>query len=197
MAKIENYIPFVIFFETGVKDPSASNEVLFLKALAKGVANDPADLGGATLVGVTIATYQDYCKKKGKPKPTVSDLRRLNYSGWMEILKGMFWDRWQADRIASQKVAEILVDWVWTSGRYGITIPQKALGVTPDGIVGEKTLTVVNKYDEKKLVDLLTRERIAYTDRICRSRPSNRKFRNGWLRRIKAIAAHKHNPITS
>lgn len=197
MAKIENYIPFVIFFETGVKDSALSNEVLFLKAQAKGIANDPSDHGGATLAGVTIATYRDYCKKKGKNKPTVSDLSRLNYSEWLEILKDMFWNRWQADRIVSQKVAEILVDWVWTSGRYGITLPQKVLGVTPDGIVGEKTLAAANKCDEKILVELLTRERIAYTDCICRSRPSNKKFRNGWLRRIKAIAAHKHNPITS
>lgn len=188
MAKIEHYIPFVIFFETGVKDAVVSNETLFLKAKARGIANDPADLGGATLVGVTIATYQDFCKKKRKNKPTVSDLNRLNYSEWLEILKSMFWDRWQADRIVSQKVAEMLVDWVWTSGKYGITLPQKILGVTPDGIVGEKTLAAISNIDDGRLVELLTQERMAYTERICRQRPSNLKFRNGWLKRIEAIA---------
>jgi len=54
-------------------------------------------------------------------------------------LRPHYWERWQADRIRNQSVAELLVDWVWASGINGIKIPQQMLNLKPDGIVGEKT----------------------------------------------------------
>ena len=187
MAKLERIIPFLILWETGVKDTEATNEQLFLRAKARGIVNDPADRGGATLVGVTIGTYREYCRRKGKSCISSSDISRINYAEWLDILKTMFWDRWQADKIVDQKVAHMLVDWVWTSGSYGITIPQHVLGVQADGIVGPKTLTAVNSRDPSVLFGHLKRERIAYIDRICTSRPANLRFRSGWLRRLHAI----------
>ncbi len=187
MAKLENFIPFLIFWETSVKDPSLSNEQLFAKAAAKGIANDPDDRGGATMVGITIGTYREYCARKMKPTPTATTLSKLTYPEWSEILKTMFWDRWQADQIADQRVAEILVDWVWTSGSYGITIPQRLLGVKADGIVGPKTLAALNRQDPIALFQKIKQSRIAYIDQICSRRPANAKFRTGWLRRINAL----------
>ena len=180
-------IPFLIFWETGVQSTSSDIETLFNMAKAKGLANDPADKGGDTLVGVTIGTYRAYCRRKGRGVPSVSVLSRLSFAEWLDILKTMFWDLWQADRITGQRVAHILVDWVWMSGVYGITIPQKLLGVKADGIVGPKTLAAVNSRDPSSLSELLKRERIAYIDRICASRPANRRFRSGWLRRIASL----------
>lgn len=187
MAKIEGIIPFLIFWETGVKDAPVDNENLFAKARAKGISKDLADRGGATLAGVTIGTYMDYCRRKGRPVPSEKELARLSYQEWLDILKVMFWDRWQADSIIDQRVAHMLVDWVWTSGAHGITLPQKALGVKADGIVGPKTLAAVNTRDPKKLFLILKRERIAHIDSICKSRPANCRFRTGWLRRINSI----------
>ena len=187
MAQLEKMIPFLILWESGVADTAADNETLFLKARSKGVAKDPADRGGATLAGVTIATYGDYRKRKGRRKPSVADLARLEYAEWFDILKTMFWDRWQADSIADQRVAHMLVDWVWTSGTYGITIPQKLLGVKADGIVGPKTLEAVNARVPSELFLNLKASRSAYFECICRQRPANRRFLNGWLRRLNAI----------
>lgn len=187
MARLEMLIPFLIFWETGVREASADNETLFLNARANGIANVPCDRGGATLVGVTIGTYNDYCRNKGKTVSSTSDLSKLSYQEWLDILKTMFWDRWKADLIHDQKIAEMLVDWVWTSGSYGISIPQRFLGVNTDGIVGPKTLAAVNSRNPSALFELLKRERIAYIDRICASRPANLRFRTGWLRRINSI----------
>lgn len=187
MAQLEKMIPFLIFWETGVQSTSSAPETLFKMAKAKGLANDPADKGGSTLVGVTIGTYRDYCRRKGRGVPSVSGLSRLSYAEWLDILKTMFWDRWQADKIIDQRVAHMLVDWIWTSGAYGITIPQRALGVKADGIVGPKTLAAVNSRAPKELFLMLRRERIAHIDSICKSRPANCRFRTGWLRRINSI----------
>ena len=62
-----------------------------------GFVNDPDDLGGATNMGVTIGTYEAYCRKKGYSKPTVERLKNLTKEEWTEILKTMYWDRWKAD----------------------------------------------------------------------------------------------------
>ncbi len=187
MANIEKIIPFLIYFETGVKDTSGGIEHLFETAKAKGIVNDPYDRGGATLVGVTIGTYREYCRKSGCKTPTKADLNNLSYTEWIYIFRSMFWNRWKADEIQSQKVAEMLVDWVWTSGNYGITLPQKLLGVRADGIVGPITLAAVNGRNANLLFEQLKTERIAYTERICQARPINMKFRNGWLRRINSL----------
>lgn len=139
------------------------------------------------MVGVTIATYKEYCRKKGYPVPTIDRLRNMTYAQWLDILKTMFWDRWQADKIANQSVAEILVDWVWASGKYGITIPQQVLGVTVDGVVGPKTLAALNKQNPAQFFARIVAERKAYIDRICASRPVNNKYKRGWLNRLNAI----------
>lgn len=188
MAQIEKLIPFIIYFETGVSEAGISSlHSLYEKARSRGLANDPDDRGGLTMVGVTLSTYKDYCRKKAFGMPDANKLRNLSYDQWRDILKMMFWDRWQADKIESQAVAHMLVDWVWTSGSYGITIPQKALGEKADGIVGAKTLRAINSRDPAALFHQLKQERIAFTERICQSRPQNLKFRTGWLRRINAI----------
>ncbi len=187
MAQLEKFIPFLIFWETSTKDPSLSNEQLFAKAKARGIANDPDDRGGATMVGITIGTYRDYCKRKGKQTPTVTSLSKLSYPEWLDLLKTMFWNRWQADLIADQRIAEILVDWVWTSGTYGITIPQRLLSVKSDGIAGPQTLNAVNQSNPQTLFQKLKQARIAYIDQICQTRPTNTKFRPGWLRRLNAL----------
>ena len=102
MAKIEILIPVIIKWEAGV-DPEKEGNIglsaneLFEKARATGFGNDPVDSGGATMVGVTLATYKAYRKTKGKKAPTAADLRKITYEEWADILKTMFWDKMKAD----------------------------------------------------------------------------------------------------
>ena len=187
MARVESIVPFILKWETGTTGIGLTNEQLFEKAKLKGFANDLDDLGGATMCGVTLATFTEYCRRKGYPRPTIVRLKAIKYKEWLDILKTMFWDKWKADQINNESIALILVDWVWGSGKYGITIPQKAIGVTADGIVGPKTIAAVNVKDPKQLFDLIRKERLAYIERICRSRPTNLKYKRGWLNRLNDI----------
>ena len=152
-----------------------------------GFVNDPDDLGGATNKGITIYTFGEYRKRKGLPPPTVSDLKNLSENDWYEIFKTMYWDRWKADEIKNQSVADILVDWVWASGVRGILRTQLILGVSPDGIVGSKTIAALNAADPKKLFDAIKSDRAKFIDEICKARPKNEKYRRGWMNRINAI----------
>lgn len=195
MANVDLLIPFILHFEAGVAaaDLSLPLPQIFEKARRRGFANDPLDSGGATMCGVTIATYRQYRKQQGYSSTTVADLKNISYQAWRAILKKMYWDRWQADRIRSLGLANILVDWVWASGVHGIKEPQKILGrafpeVTADGIVGAKTLNAVNSYaPQEDLFNLIHNARTTFVENIVRRNPSQRKWLNGWLRRINAI----------
>lgn len=189
MAKIEELIPFVLYFEVGLTKSELSFPVpqMYAAATKKGFANDPVDRGGATMCGVILDTYRTYRKSKGILTTTVNDLRKMPYEDWRAIIKQMFWNRWKADEIISQPLANLLVDWVWTSGVNGIKIPQRVLCVTADGIVGPKTIAALNAANPRQLFDTLHNERIKFVDGIVRRNPSQVKFIKGWKRRINAI----------
>ena len=148
-----------------------------------GYINDQADLGKQTNKGVTLSTYRSVF---GKNK-TVRDLKKITDEQWEFIFKKFYWDKWEADEIKDQNVANILVDWLWCSGSYGIKIPQRVLGVDVDGIVGPKTIAAVNARDGRELFDNIKQERKDFIDRICQTRPQNKKFKNGWLNRINSL----------
>lgn len=111
MADCNKLVPIIIRWEAGVlhKFPDGSidyysrpNEVLFEEARKKGYGNDPADAGGPTMVGVILDTYKAYCREKGKPTPTIQDLKNIQYEEWFEIFKTRFWDRVKADQIKTK-----------------------------------------------------------------------------------------------
>ena len=188
MANIEHFIPFLIKWEAGIsKKSNETNESLFQRARKTGWADDPDDLGGQTMVGVTMATYEEYCRRKGYPKPTTGRLMDLSYNDWKSILKMLYWDRWNADEIRSQSIAEIVCDFVWASGVHGIKVPQDLVGVIPDGIVGPKTLAAVNSRNPRELFDQIKIAGFDFIEDICRKRPANNKFKRGWMNRINDI----------
>lgn len=166
---------------------NSSKLVPFILQWEGGFVNDPDDLGGATNKGITIGTFTEYRRKKGLSAPTVKDLKNISDAEWHNIFKSLYWDRWKADEIKSQSVANILVDWVWASGVHGIKRPQKLLGVAADGLVGPKTIAAINAADPKKLFYTIKADRAKFIDEICKARPKNEKYRKGWMNRINAI----------
>ena len=166
---------------------SSSKLVPFILQWEGGFVNDPLDLGGATNKGITIGTFTEYKKRKGLKAPTVQDLKNISNEDWHEVFKGLYWDRWKADEIKNQSVANILVDWVWASGSHGIRRPLRLLGVTADGVVGSKTIAALNAKNPAELFRMIKADRIKFIDEICEKRPANNRFKKGWLNRINAI----------
>ena len=162
----------------------ASSEILkpFILSWEGGFANVPGDRGGATNKGITLATYRSVFGKER----TVEDLKTITDVEWLHIFNTFYWNKWKADRIKTQAIANLLVDWVWTSGNYGIKIPQRVLEVDIDGIVGNKTLEAVNNYpDQKELFKILWHEREDFFKRIATG--VQKKFLKGWLNRLDGI----------
>lgn len=161
----------------------------FIFSWEGGYVNDPLDLGGETNMGVTIGTWKQVGKDlNGDGLINGEDLKLLDKDLIIDcVLKPHYWDRWQADQIKNQSIANILVDWVWASGSHGIKRPQRILGVTADGIVGPKTIAAINAADAAKLFELIKTDRLKFIDEIVAARPANKRFEKGWKNRINSI----------
>lgn len=172
MAEVEKFAPFVLKWEGGAK-----------------YTNNKHDRGGATKYGITIATWRTVgYDKNGDGKIDEKDVQLITEEDFKKVLKRNFWDKWKADEIKNQSVAEILVDWLWASGKWGIIKPQQLLEVKADGIVGKQTLAAVNNYpNQRQLFEALKNARKAYINKVIKADPSQIVNKKGWLNRINAL----------
>lgn len=151
-----------------------------LKKWEGGFGDNPADTGGATMCGVTLATFRQFY---GQDK-TVADLRAMTDVQWRKIMKGGFWDKCWADQIRSQAVAEIIVDWCVNSGLGMIKRVQAIVGTTQDGVMGPKTVAAINASRAQLLHFRIKAARASYYESIILGRPSNIVFYDGWMNRL-------------
>lgn len=154
-----------------------------LRSLEGGFVADPDDRGGATMCGVTLSTYRRYF---GEGR-TVDDLRNITPSEWTYIMKSGYWDLVRADEIHNQSIAEIFVDWVVNSGVAGIRAFQRAAGLKVDGIVGNRTLAVLNSPNEEVIFNRVQSVRESFYRKIVLNDARQGKFLNGWLRRLRTF----------
>lgn len=165
MAKAELLKPFILRWEGGFVD-------------------DPLDRGGATNKGITIGTFRNFYGKDA----TVEQLKNITDEQWLHIFKSGYWDKWKADDIENQSIANIVVDWAWGSGAAtSIKQVQKILGVAVDGIVGDDTLTAINIAEQRSLFVKIHNRRIEFVENIVKRDPSQARFLKGWKNRINSL----------
>lgn len=155
----------------------------FIKKFEGGFSNTPGDRGGNTNSGVTLAVYQSvYGKNK-----TASDLKKMTNAQWEYIFTNLFWNKWKADEINNQSIANILVDWVWASGTGTIKKVQALFGLKQDGIVGSKTISYLNSGNQKEIFNKIWERRKKFIDGIIANNPSQKKFYKGWMNRLNVL----------
>ena len=151
-----------------------------IKKWEGGYSDNPNDRGGATNSGVTLAVYQSvYGKSKTK-----NDLKKMTNDQWDYIFTKLYWNKWKADEIKNQSIANILVDWVWMSGIGTIKKIQSLFGLTADGIVGNKTISYINSHDQEEVFNKIWNRRKSFYESLVKNNPSQKVFLNGWMNRL-------------
>ena len=196
MARMELMVPHILKWEVGQTKEEIEKKIwdkltprqIYDRVKSRGYHCISGDRGEHTMCGVTLATFTDWRTKQGRPKPTIADLKALQYDEWLAILKSGFWGRCKADQISNQSIAEMLVDWCWVNGPVAIRKAQTVLSLVADGIVGPKTLAALNASDSHSVFNRLkgAREK-SYRD-IVAARPNQQRFFNGWINRTNSIA---------
>ncbi len=150
-----------------------------------GYVEDHDDKGGATNMGVTLSTWMAVgYDKDGDGDIDHDDIKLLSVQDATTVLKKFYWDRWMADYITNQSVANILVDWLWCSGKWGIKIPQRLLLLPDDGIAGPNTVAAVNAQNQADFHMKIYNARLAFIKNIIKEKPSQKKFEKGWINRL-------------
>ena len=118
----------------------------------------PADRGGPTCCGVTLATLQAY----HAPAPvTVEDLKHLDPPGARQVYQYVFIEAPGFSRIRDANLQALIVD---AGVQHGVDeaakMVQRAAGVTADGHLGAISLAAINSYDAHALRVLVCAARI-------------------------------------
>lgn len=161
---------------------SAANFDACLAAVLKyegGWSDNPADPGGATMKGVTLATYSHWL---GRPA-TKAELRAITDADLQAIYRAGYWNPVRADALPSG-VDLIVFDTSVNSGPgRAAKLLQEAAGATVDGAIGPGTLTAVRNMRPGDVIDGFTVKHEAFY----RSLPTFATFGKGWLSRLEAV----------
>lgn len=147
------------------------------------------DHAGPTNFGVTQDTYDNWRKKQGLPTKPV---RAIDTQEAKQLYKQEYFDKPGFSKLPAN-VAGVLFDYGVNAGtpRAAMAL-QKAVGASPDGVIGPKTLNKVNdfvsKNGEQPLLQKIVDQRSQHIDTLIKKNPAKyKKFENGWKNRIKAI----------
>lgn len=145
-----------------------------------GWADHPKDPGGATMKGVTLATYRAF---KGRDV-TKAELRAISDADLEAIYRKGYWDKTRCDDLPAG-VDLMVFDLAVNSGPgRAAQFLQAAVGATVDGIIGPATLAKVATLPAAEIVIRLRNRR----ERFFRSLATFSTFGRGWLRRLEAVA---------
>jgi lysozyme family protein len=138
------------------------------------IVNDPADRGGRTKFGISERSNPDAWKDGDVSHAEARAIYETKY------LKGPGFDK-----ITHPRLRDILVDFGVTSGpQLAIMKLQEILKTEVDGVLGPKTLTAIETWEPRRLVNKIALARVQMAGRIVKRDPSQIKWLGGWLNRF-------------
>lgn len=144
-----------------------------------GWADHPADPGGATMKGVTLAVFR---RHYGSNK-TKDDLRNITDEQLAHIYRTGYWDKCKCDDLPAGVDYAVFDSAVNSGPGRGAKWLQGAVGAVQDGRIGPNTLAKVAAHDPKTIIDDMLDRRL----RFLQSLRIWRTFGRGWRRRVEGV----------
>lgn len=151
-----------------------------------GYADNPADRGGPTNMGITLKTLQ-----QSSPTATVEDLKALSPDGARAIYQREYWDALRLDCVSNDCLASVVLDLAVLRG-VGATIHslQFLLGMKSDGILGPETRALffhaANNDPRLLAFDLILHTQYCL-GLLVKKDPTQAAFIEGWLGRTQEL----------
>lgn len=136
--------------------------------------NVSGDTGGWTKYGIA------YNKNKEKFK-SLEEFKNMTLERASDIAYEDYFKPLKLDYVSKEAQA-MFFDMAFNLGvKRAIILAQRALKLTDDGIIGNKTLNALKDLDKNRLCN----ERIKYYKAIVKNNPSQEKFLRGWQNRAR------------
>lgn len=141
------------------------------------------DPGGATMKGVTLATFRRTIKKDA----TKDDLRKITDAQLGVVYRREFWDKIVGAELPDG-IDAVTFDFAVNSGpSRAVKYLQGVVGVKQDGLVGPKTLTAIRSQDPGSVIDRLCDARLEFMKKI--KHPVSKEllwktYGKGWSSRV-------------
>ena len=155
-----------------------------------GFVDNPNDVGGATMKGITLDTYKIY---KKNTHLTPNDLKLISDMDVSTIYLNQYWNACRCSDLPSG-IDYCVFDASVNMGYSRATkILQESCGATPDGTLGSITMALIRQSDRNLLIKTFSEKKEAFYRRIVANNPSQSIFLKGWLARIESV---KNNAVT-
>jgi lysozyme family protein len=151
----------------------------FIFKVEGGYSNNPADPGGPTNYGITLATLRAY---EGDPNLTADDFKKLTPAVAKEIYRTAYWNRMQCGALPAGLDLEVFDFGVNSGPAESVKTLQRLVGVTQDGSVGPITLAAVGQFNVGDLIGRFAQARLAFYQGL-----NMPEFEQGWATRVAQI----------
>ena len=139
----------------------------------------PADPGGPTNFGITLATLRAY---EGDPNLTADDVKKLTPADAKEIYRTAYWNRMQCGALPAGLDLEVFDFGVNSGPAESVKTLQRLVGVTQDGSIGPITLAAVGQFNVGDLIGRFAQARLAFYQSL-----NMPEFEQGWATRVAQI----------
>lgn len=168
-----------------------------------GLVDHPNDPGGITNFGVSLRFMRSSLGQDNNNDGHLDgdfdhdgdidadDVKKMSVTQAIDIYKRYWWDKFHYGLIDDQRIATKVFDMSVNMGaQRAHKITQTAINsvvgynkLQVDGILGVKSISVINDLDNKELLKALCREQLGFYQRLVKSNAKFSSFIKGWTRR--------------
>ena len=157
-----------------------------------GFVNDPLDSGGMTNLGVTKRVWEEFV---GHPV-SEADMRALTPEIIAPMYKMKYWNSSYCE-VLPKGLDYVVFDFAVNAGTgRSVKTLQSAIGCVADGVIGPKTMAVINDANPKDLIAKFSDARADFYQGIVARKPNQARFIKGWLNRVeesRKLALEEYN----